>query len=168
MNPLGWKSELAVWTAAVFLVLMAVLWKFAWKPIAAGLDRRERHVADQISQAEANNREARRLLAEHQEKLAASQAEVRGILDQGRRDAEQIGQQILQRAKADTELEKQRALREIETATTGAIKELAETSANLAVELAGKLLQAELDPKAHTRLIEQAVSDFSEVTPSKN
>ena len=162
------QRDLALWTGAVFLVFYLVLWKFAWKPIAAGLAKRERHVADQISQAEASNEEARRLLAEHQEKLAASEAEVRGILDQGRRDAEQLGQQILQKAKADTEAEKQRALREIEAATAGAIKELAEQSATMAVELAGKLVHAELDPKAHGRLIEQAVSDFSKMAPSKN
>jgi len=168
INPLDFQKDLALWTGAVFLVFFAILWKFAWRPIADGLDKREHHVADQISQAQANNEEARQLLAEYQEKLAASEADVRGILDQGRRDAEQIGQQILQKAKADTELEKQRALREIEGATAGAIKELAEKSATLAVELAGKLVQAELDPKAHVRLIEQAVSDFSKLAPSKN
>ena len=65
-------------------------------------------------------------------------------------------------------MEKQRALREIEAATAGAIKELAEQSATLAVGLAGKLVQAELDPKAHVRLIEQAVSDFSKLAPGRN
>ena len=168
INPLFFQKDLALWTGAVFLLFFAILWKFAWRPIAEGLDKREHHIADQIQQAQASNEEARRLLADYQAKLAASEAEVRGIVEQGRRDAEQLGQQILQKAKADTELEKQRALREIDSATSGAIKELAETSATLAVELAGKLLRAELDPKAHTRLIEQAVADFSKVTPSKN
>ncbi len=168
INPLDFQTDLALWTGAVFLVFFAVLWKLAWRPIADGLDKRERHVADQIGQAQANNEEARRLLADYQAKLAASEADVREILDRGRRNAEQIGQQILQKAKADTEAEKQRALREIEGATAGAIKELAEKSATLAVELAGKLVQAELDPKTHVRLIEQAMSDFSRVAPGRN
>jgi F-type H+-transporting ATPase subunit b len=168
IDPLYFQKDLALWTGAVFLVFFAILWKFAWKPIAAGLDKRERHVADQISQAEASNREARRLLAQYQEKLAASEAEVRAILEQGRRDAEQLGHQILQKAKADTEAEKQRALREIDAATAGALKDLAEQSATLAVQLAGKLVQAELDPKAHRRLIEQAVLGFAKTAPSKN
>lgn len=168
MNPLDWKGDVAIWTAAVFLVLLAVLWKFAWRPIADALDRRERQVAEQIRQAEASNLEARRVLAEYREKLAASEAEVREILDRGRREAEQIGREALEQARAQTELEKQRALREIEQATAGAIQELADKSATLAVELAGKLLQASLDPKAHWRLIEQAVAEFSETAPSDN
>ena len=56
-DPLEWKSDLALWTAVVFLCLLAILWKFAWKPIAEGLDKRERNVADQIAQAEAANAE---------------------------------------------------------------------------------------------------------------
>jgi F-type H+-transporting ATPase subunit b len=168
IDPLFFEKDLALWTGAVFLVFFAILWKFAWRPIAEGLDKRERHVADEIQQAQASNEEARRLLAEYQAKLAESASEVRGIVEQGRRDAEQLGRQILEKAKADTELEKQRALREIDSATSGALKELAETSATLAVELAGKLVQAELDPKAHIRLIEQAVAGFSKMVPSKN
>ncbi len=176
IDPLGlgtpekWNAQkdLALWTGAVFLVFFAILWKFAWNPLARGLDAREQRIADQIGQAQASNEEARRLLGEYQKKLAASEAEVREIIEQGRRDAEQVGQQILQKAKAETEVEKQRALREIEVATAGAIKELAEQSATLAVGLAGKLVQAEIDPKTHRRLIEQAVADFGKVEPSKN
>ena len=72
-NPLDLKSDLALWTAVVFVVLLAVLWKFAWKPIAEGLDKREQHIADQIAEAERNNQDARQLLADYQQKLAASQ-----------------------------------------------------------------------------------------------
>ena len=81
-NPLEFKSDLAIWTGVVFAVLLAVLWKFAWKPIAEGLDKREKQIADQIAEAERHNQDARQLLADYQQKLAASQGEVRGILDQ--------------------------------------------------------------------------------------
>jgi len=163
LNPLNvkGKGDLALWTAVIFLTLLVVLWKFAWRPIADGLDKRERRIADEISSAETANREAKQLLVDYQRKLAASEAEVRGILEQGRRDAEQVGRELVEKARAETDVEKQRALREIETATAGALKELAERSATLAVELAGKVLREHLDPKAHTRLIEEAVSRFA-------
>ena len=85
----------------VFLVLLAVLWKFAWKPIAEGLDKREKQIADQIAESERNNRDARQLLADYQEKLAASQGEVRGILDQARRDGEKLSREMLDKAKSE-------------------------------------------------------------------
>ena len=108
-NPLDWKSDLAIWTAVVFVVLLAVLWKFAWKPIAEGLDKREKQMADQIAEAERNNRDARQLLTDYQKKLAASQGEVRGILDQGRREAEQVGQEMLEKARDEGRREHARA-----------------------------------------------------------
>jgi F-type H+-transporting ATPase subunit b len=171
VNPLAgseFKADLAVWTAVVFLVLLAILWKFAWGPLAQGLDRREQAVAGQIAQAEQANRQAKDLLARYQQQLADAKEEVRGILDQSRRDAEHLGREMLDRAKQEAQTEHQRALREIDNATAGALKELADRSATLAVELAGKILGARLDPEDHRRLIEQAVTGFAKQEPSKN
>ena len=87
-SPLVVDPDLAIWTFLVFLVLLAVLWKFAWGPIAAALDLREQKIADNIAAAEQCNEEAKKLLADYEAKLAAARDEVRGILDEARRDAE--------------------------------------------------------------------------------
>lgn len=167
LNPLqSWKKETALWTAVIFTILLLVLWKYAWGPIAEGLEKRERRVIDEIAGAERANADAKRLLEEYHQKLAASESEVRALLEQARRDAEQVGRQMLDKARAETEVEKQRALREIETATAGALKDLAERSAALAVDLAGKIVQTRLDPKAHARLIEEAVDRFAKSSPN--
>ena len=163
MNPLApsaWKLDLALWTAVVFVCLLAILWKFAWKPIAEGLDKREQGVADQIAQAEAANQKAKDILADYDRKLADAQEQVRGILDQGRRDAEQVGRELIDKAKEQAKAEYQRAVGQIDAATAAAIKELADQSATLAVELAGKIVHAKLNPSDHARLIEQAVAGF--------
>jgi len=162
--PMSWKdvqADLAIWTAAVFLVLMLILWKFAWGPLSEGLDKREKHVADQIAQANEANQKAKELLAGYEKKLVDSQDEVRAILDKARRDAEHIGRDMLDKAKADAKAEQERMLKQIDAATTNAIKELADRSAMLAVELAGKIVHAKLNPKDHAKLIEQAVAGFA-------
>ena len=155
------KGDLTIWTAVVFLVLMLILWKFAWGPLAEGLDKREQHIADQISQANEANQKAKDLLAGYEKKLADSQDEVRAILEKGRRDAEQVGRTMIDKAKADAKAEGERMLKQIDAATTSAIKELADRSASLAVELAGKIVHAKLNPKDHAKLIEQAVAGFA-------
>lgn len=160
VNPLEWKSDLALWTAVVFLLLLAILWKFAWKPIVDGLDKRERNVADQIAQAEAANEKANQILADYQRQLAAAGDQVRAILEQGRRDAEKAGRTLIDKAKEDAEAEYQRAVKQIDAATAAAIKELAGQSATLAVDLAGKIVRAKLSPGDHTRLIDDAVAGF--------
>jgi F-type H+-transporting ATPase subunit b len=163
INPVGpnaWRADLAIWTAVVFLCLLAILAKFAWRPITEGLDKRERNVADQIAQAEAANQKAKDILAEYERKLAAAQEQVHAVLEQGRHDAEQLGRQMVDKAKEDAQAEFGRAVKQIDAATAAAIQELASHSATLAVELAGKIVHAKLNQRDHAQLIEQAVAGF--------
>src|SRR3954470_17146928 len=65
-NPLAFDPDLAIFTAIVFLLLVAILGKFAWPQITAALDERERKIADNIAAAEKLQADAKRLLAEHE------------------------------------------------------------------------------------------------------
>jgi F-type H+-transporting ATPase subunit b len=165
INPVDFKQDLAVWTAVVFVVLMVVLWFIAWRPIIEGLQRREQRIAEEIASAERSHEQARGLLDEYQQELAASGEEVEKMLEAARRDAEKVGQEIVEKARAAAEADQRRRLDEIEAAAADAIKELGEQSATLAVDLAGKIVAAKLDPDEHSQLIEQAVARFSTQKP---
>jgi len=160
-GPLTWQNDLALWTVVVFVVLMLVLWRFAWGPIADALARRERSIANQISEAQQANEDAKRLLAEHQKQLDAAADEVRQIVEQGRRDAEQSARRIVDAARDDAKAQQGKALAEIDQATAAALGELAEKSARLAVQLAGRIVKSELRSGDHAKLVNQAVADFA-------
>ena len=166
-EPLSFSPDLAAWTVVVFVLLLAVLWKFAWGPILAGLEKREHAIAHEIADAKHQHEEANALVAKYEARLAAAGEEVRAILDEGRRDAEHAKQAILAEAKSAAEAERLRALRDIESATDGALRSLAERSAQLAVELAGKIVRRNLTSADHARLVDEAVEKFT-VTPSQN
>jgi F-type H+-transporting ATPase subunit b len=159
-NPAEVRSDLALFTFVVFLFLLAILWKFAWGPISAGLDKREQGIANDIEGARLRNEEAKQLLADYEKRLSGAAGEVRDLIEQGRRDAEHVKQQILAEAKTAAEAEKERAVRDIESATDQALKSLAERSANLAVELAGKIVGTKLKAEDHSRLIQEAIAKF--------
>jgi F-type H+-transporting ATPase subunit b len=167
-DPLSADPDLAIWTVIVFVVLLIVLKKFAWGPILESLDTREKNIANHIAQAERSHEEAKKLLAQYEQKLAAAAGDVREMLDEARRDAEQSRQGILAEAKAGAEAERARALRDIETATDQAMESLARRSAQLAVDLAGKILQSKLSAADHARLIEEAMAKFPASAPSAN
>jgi F-type H+-transporting ATPase subunit b len=166
LDPSELKGDLAIFTFIVFLLLVGVLWKFAWGPISHGLEKREHHIADQIAAAERANVEAKQMLSEYERKLASAQDEVRAIIDEARRDAAATQQEMVAQARADAAAEMDRAKREIQTAKDQALRELAETSANLAVELAGKIIRTQLDATKHAQLVTEALSQFH--TPSSN
>jgi F-type H+-transporting ATPase subunit b len=160
LSPMTNDPDLAIYTLVVFLVLFLVLAKFAWKPIAEGLDKREQGIADNIAAAQRSNDEAKALLAQYDKRLAAAQDEVRAILNEARRDAEYTQQQILAKAQAEAEATRDRAVRDIDSASAAAMKELAEHGSQLAVQLAGKIVGAELNSAGHARLIQDALAKF--------
>ena len=155
------KGDLAIFTFVVFLLLLAILWKFAWGPISHGLEKREHHIAEQIAAAERANAEAKQMLVDYEHKLASAHEEMRAIIEEGRRDAAEIQQEILAQARADAAAEMDRAKREVQTAKDQALRELAETSANLAVELAGKIIRTQLDATQHAQLVTEAFRSFT-------
>ena len=160
-NPFRWQTDLAIWSLVLFVVVFAILGKFAFKPIAQALDEREKQVADNIAGAERANHEAKDLLTQYQDKLSEAEGEVKAIVEAGKKDAERAGELIVAKAREAAEAERVRAAKEIESATDGALQELAARSADLAVSLAGKIIRKNLDAGSHAELIQTAVTDFS-------
>ena len=161
LNPIKFDTDTALWTAVVFVLLVVVLGKFAFKPIAQALDQREQSIADNIAAAEKANLDAKELLGQYRQKLTDAQEEVKQILDAGKKEAETAAMAIVEKAKQASESERIRATKEIEAATTGALQELAEKSATLATTLAGKIIKTKIDAAAHKALINEAIEDFS-------
>lgn len=161
INPLSFDRDTAIWSAVVFVLLVSVLGKFAFGPIVKALDQREQAVADNIAAAEKANLDAKELLDQYRQKIVDAQEEVRQILEAGKKEAESAAHTILEKARQSSEADRNRAMKEIETATTGALQELAEKSATLATELAGKIIRTKIDSKAHRDLIDQAMKDFA-------
>lgn len=167
-NPLTIDADLAFWTFAVFLVLFAVLAKFAWGPIAAALEKREHAISENIEAAKRTHEEARSLLSEYERKLAGAADQVREMLEEARRDADHTKQDIVNEAKTAAKAEHDRALRDIRTAADAAVKDLSQRSTDLAIELAGKFISAKLTPEERSRLVQDSLSKFAAASPSQN
>jgi F-type H+-transporting ATPase subunit b len=163
-----WRSDLAIYSFVVFLLLMAVLTKFAWGPISAALDQREAGIADNIASAQRAADDAKLMLAEYERKLASAADQVRAMLEEARRDAESTKAEIVNEAKVAAQQEQDRAVREVRTAAESAMQELATKSADLATDLAGKILRAQLSKADHARLVQETVANFIASEPSKN
>ena len=106
------RTDLAIYTFIVFLILLGILWKFAWGPIVAGLEKREKGIADNIAAAQRTLEEAKAVLADYQRKLAAAAEDARLMHEQARRDAELSKAEIIAEAKEAARLEQERVLRE--------------------------------------------------------
>jgi len=160
-TPADIRGDLAVYTFVVFLLLLAILSWLAWPKISQALLEREKRIEAQIAAAEAKHEQAKRLLAEHEAKLASAAAEVRALLEEARRDAEATKEEIVAEARVAASQERDRAIRDIEVAADHAMKNLAETSATLAVELAGKVIRETINPAKQQELVRHALAKLN-------
>jgi F-type H+-transporting ATPase subunit b len=167
-KPEEFRTDLAIYTFVVFMLLLAILSRFAWPKISEALKEREKRIEGDLAAAAAKHEEAKRLLAEHEAKLTTAAGDVRAMLEEARRDAEATGAQIVADARAAAGQERQRAVRDIEIASDEAMKRLAETTANLAVELAGKAIRETLVPAKRAELVREALQKLGDSSPSKN
>jgi F-type H+-transporting ATPase subunit b len=159
-NILEPQPSLAIWTVVVFLGLLFVLGRFAWKPLLDALHQREEHLEQVLHDTERARNEAEQLLAEHRRLMAEAQETVRAMLEEARREAQAAAEEISREAQADAEAARQRAERDIASARDQALLELWSKAADLAVTVAGRVLARDLGPDEHRRLIELATNEL--------
>ena len=158
--PQAIKSDAAIFTVVIFLLLLLILIKFAWKPIAHGLELREKGIADKIEQARLAAEQATAQLQQYEAKLAAATAEAQQIVAQARQDAEAAGQKLIAEAQSAAAKERERAVADIGAAKNQALQEIAERSVDTAVTLARNIIRREVRPADHEQLIQDALKQF--------
>lgn len=150
----------ALWTLAIFVVVVLVLGKFAWGPLLSGLQARETFIRQALEDAQRNRDEAEARLKEYADKLNAARAEGMALVEEARRDAEAVKRRLLEEAQAEGKRERERARHEIELATDTAKKELFALGAKLVTAAAAKVLQREISSTDHERLIAEAIREL--------
>jgi F-type H+-transporting ATPase subunit b len=159
-NPLKAEPTLAIWTFVVFVGLLLILSKFAWKPLMHALHEREKHLEHVLHETERARNESESLLSEHRKQMARAADEVRSLLEQARADAQRTGEKIVKQAQDEAESAKQRAQRDIGAARDSALAEIWEKTADMAVSVAGRVLSKELTEGDHKKLLDAAISEL--------
>ena len=96
--PLQFQVDTLLFSLIIFLGLLIVLFKFAWKPIMEGLDAREKRIGDDIESARLANEQAQVNLQQYEEKIAAANEEASALLAQAKLDAVAAKDKILAEA----------------------------------------------------------------------
>ncbi len=154
------RFDLSIYTFIVFALLMALLWKFAWGPIAKALDHRESSIAKMLDDAKAASETAARQLQQYEAKLLAAQEEAGKIVGDARKSAEEVAAKIQADAEASAERQRERAVADIEQAKNTALHEIAAKSVDTAVDLAGKIIRREVKAADHQQLIAESLNRF--------
>lgn len=153
---------LIFWQTVVFLSLLFLLTKFAWKPILSALKIREESIQEALSSAEEARNEMENLKAdneklldearhEREKILMEARATANAIRDEAKSDATKVAEKIVNDAKASIEADKQAALKDVRNQI-----------AELSLVISEKILKSKLSSdKEQEKLIEEYVKDLN-------
>lgn len=163
VDALAWSPDLALFTLILFVVFVAILSLFAWKPIMSALEEREKSVSEKIDAAEANAARMEGLKNEYEAKLAAAAEEASRMVAEAKKDAQLVRDKIIADATEEANRQKERAIAEIQSAKDSAVRELAQKTVDSAVVLAGEMVRKEINTDVHQQLIQDSLNKFSNV-----
>jgi F-type H+-transporting ATPase subunit b len=166
-NPLAFDPAAMGLTVITILALIFILSKFAWKPILAAIEQREKRITDAISKAEGDRKQAESMLAEYKARVANVEAEVAALRDKGRQEGEALKSELKARAEAEAKAAIEKARKEIELAKSQAVMEIRREAVGLGLAVAGKVVGKSLDDADRRRLAQEVVDDLARVPAGK-
>lgn len=149
------EAGVAIATWITFLLLLGLLAKYAWKPLLAMVEEREKKLAGDLTRAESARGDAERILADYESRLGKAREETDKILADGRAKAEAVGTRLMTEAKAEAEAALEKARRSIEEERRKTVAELKTALGKTSVALATKILEREIDATGHRDLIDR-------------
>lgn len=159
VEALGIDLKEIIFAIANFLILLAVLTKFMYKPFLANLERRKQMIEDAISNAEAVNKRADEKMNNYNKRIAGAEREASGIVNDAKIRADKQAAQIIDDANEKAALIMRKAEQEIERQKEIAVSEAKEQIGMLAVMAAEKIIEKELDEQGQTQIIDSILDE---------
>jgi F-type H+-transporting ATPase subunit b len=153
---------LVILTLAVFVVLLAILGKWAWGPILSGLQKREEYIRQSIDDAEKAKVDAENSLAQYKQQLSQAREEALAIIEKGRSDAVHLADELKLNAKDEAQKLRTQAQRDIDSAKDQALKEIYQQTTELATDIAAGIISKSLNPDDHRMLLQEALSKLQQ------
>ncbi len=149
------------WQTLLFLVLLFLLRKYAWKPIMEAVDSREKNIEDSLASAEKARAEMERLQSDNQKILAEARAERDGIL----KEAREIKDKMISDAKSEASDQAAKVIasakEQINNEKMAAITDLRNQVAEMSIEIAELVIKRELSDKdKQGAFVKEQLSNF--------
>lgn len=156
-SPILPETKEIIWGAISFTILFVLLAKYAYPSIKKGMEARTNRIRENLDDAERVRTEANTILEEYQRQLSDARNEANRIIEEARQTADQLRRDLMQRAEAEVNELKQRTQDDINAARDRTMGELREQVAGLAIDLAEKVVEANLDRQTNVALIERYI-----------
>ena len=153
---------LLLWTSVIFILFWFIMSRFAFKPIAESLKKREMDIQSSLDEAKRAREEMSNLKAENETLLAQAREERSAILKEAKDAKEEIIAEAKLRANTEYKRKVESAIQDIENQKLAAMVALKNQAGLLAVDIAEKLLRKELanktDQEAYAKSLAESIN----------
>jgi F-type H+-transporting ATPase subunit b len=153
-------AGLMFWTLLIFVALWLLLRKFAFPAIFAAVEAREKALEDAIAAAKRDREEAAKLLEEHRRQIDAARADAQRLIAEGGKAGEKIRTEMIEEARRQQQEILDRARQEIGVERDRAIAELRREAVDLAIRGASKVIERNLDDDTNRKIVERFLGDL--------
>lgn len=142
-----------------FIILLVILYFFAYKPVLRMLDERSRKIKESIEEVQKVKEQAAQAEEEFKKKVEAASKEGQEVISKAMRTGEEARQRAQLEAKQEAQVLVEKARAEIQRERSEAITELRQEFADLAVVAAEKVIEKSLDKESHRQLIDKVLDE---------
>ena len=160
VNLLAPNAGLMVWTLLIFLILLIVLYAFAYKPLFSMVEAREQALEDAVEGAKRDREAAAVHLKEQLANLEAARVQAQQIIADSRQTAEKVRADLLEQTKAQQGEMLDSARRVIESEKISALGELRAQAVELAIAGASKVIDKNLDTASNRQIVESFLASL--------
>lgn len=157
-SPILPEPKEIIWGSISFLALLFLMSKFAYPVMKKTMDARSEKIRGDLDDADRVKTEAATLLEEYKGQLADARNESSRIIEEARQTADQLRRDLMQRAEAEVAELRQRTRDDIAAAQERAMTDLQARVGTMAIDLAEKVVEANLDRDANLRLIDSYIT----------
>ena len=157
LEALGISLKELIFVIINFLILVAVLTRFLYKPFLGALEKRKQAIEDAFTNADATNRKADEKYEAYTKKLARAEAESREIIKNARLKADDHANMIVEEAKAEAARIKLQAEKEAVREKEKALREVREQIGQLAILAAEQILEKEVAAEGQEEIIDRVL-----------
>ncbi|HEX6746578.1 MAG TPA: F0F1 ATP synthase subunit B [Longimicrobium sp.] len=157
---------LSIWTLVIFLIVFAVLAKFAFPKILEAVEARERHLAELAEGAERDRAEAAALADEHRRLVDETRARVQEALNESRSTAERMRAEILEQAQRERADLIARTQAELAAERASTLEQVRRDAVDVAMAAAERLVRKNLDTADNRRLVEEYLGAVAAPAPA--
>jgi F-type H+-transporting ATPase subunit b len=155
------NTGLSAWTIIIFLIVFAILAKFAFPKILGAVEERERHLADLATAAERDRAEAAALVEEHRRLVEETRGKVQEMMGEARNTAEKMRSELMEQARREHDELLARGRAEVANERAGMLEQVRRDAAELAMRAAEKLVRRSLDSDDNRRLVQEYLAQVA-------